>query len=229
MYAKEIDNQLVQPTASEFAGISNWRTNDKALRKRHYLPVVGEPEEREGFTSRPLSWHKVEQSETREEPRNEDPVTREPFMEDIMEEDPETHEMVKVGERQITKVVPVTFDTSYYQVDEWDYMPIPVPEDPDTTARDAAERAIVAIIANLVHKYGAEADLEALMQAGDITIPALTALAAQYNVPDEELHGVFADILPYKWQLEAVVGTVWAECWEGLKSRFAGILHGLVQ
>ena len=34
-------------------------------------------------------------------------------------------------------------------------------------------------------------------------------------------------ITPLKWQLEALVGGTWAECWQGLKSRFPEYLQQL--
>ena len=126
--AKDEDGVLSYPTNEEFHGIPNWETHDAALRKAHYKPLVGEAEPREGYTAEPGRWHTVEQSESRMEPRREDPVTKEPFIEDILEPDPETGEMKKVGERQVTRVVPVVYDTSYIQVDAWRYVPIPVPE-----------------------------------------------------------------------------------------------------
>ncbi len=130
-YAKIVDNQLVCPTADEFRGIPNWQTHDALLRKHGYLPLAGEPDLPAGHSATPATWHIVAQSETHDEPRNEDPVTHEPFIEDVMEPDPETGEMVKTGERQVTKIVPVTFDTSYIAVDSWDYEPIPVPPPPE--------------------------------------------------------------------------------------------------
>lgn len=127
-YVKDVNGTLVYPSPAEFAGIPNWQQHDTQLRKRDYKPLVGTPEQREGYTAEPKTWHLVEQSTTRIEPRREDPVTKEPFMEDIMEEDPETHEMKKTGERQVTRDTPITIDESYYQVDEWEYTAIPEPE-----------------------------------------------------------------------------------------------------
>ena len=221
MYAKEENKTLVYPQDAEFAGIPNWRTNEPAQRRRGYMPLVGEPEDREGFTARPSKWHVVPQSIIKHEPRREDPVTKEPFMEDVMEEDPETHEMKKVDQRQVTRDTPVTFDKSYIQVDEYEYDEIPAPEPepvPDTTLRDDAEKAIVGAIVALAQKYDALGDLAAME---DINIPSLQALAAEKGVPDEEFGVLITSLTPYKWQLEAVTGLVWAEAWDGLKSRFA--------
>ena len=126
-YAKEEANKLTYPTDAEFAGIPNWWTHDALLRKNGYLPLHGEAEPREGYAATPSEWHVVQRTETRREPRNEDPVTHEPFIEDVMEPDPETGEMVKTGERQVTKVVPVVFDTSYLEITAWQYVPSPMP------------------------------------------------------------------------------------------------------
>ena len=104
--------------------------------------------------------------------------------------------------------------------------PEPEPEPvPDTTLRDNAEKAIVSAIMGLAYKYDALSDL-ADMQ--DITIPNLQALAAGKGVPQEEFGALITALTPYKWQLEAVTGGTWAECWEGLKSRFRDIMQSMV-
>jgi hypothetical protein len=220
-YAKIVDNNLVYATSAEFRGIPHWETNIAAIRRRGYMPLNGEPEQREGYAATPSSWHVVEQSETRVEPRRENPVTKAPFMEDVMEEDPETHEMKKIGERQVTREVPVEFDTSYIQIDSYDYTeaPAPVePDQPDTTERDAAEKAIVQAILAAATQYNAVQDIASMQ---DITIPALKELARQKGMPDTEFDALITKLTPYKWQLEAVEDTTWADCWQGLKSRFA--------
>lgn len=220
-FAKIIENTLVEPQDAEFNGIPNWRTNLLAIRRKGYMPVEGEPEPREGYSAAPATWHIVQQSETRIEPRREDPVTKEPFMEDVMEEDPETHEMKKVGEQQVTREVPVEFDTSYIQIDTWDYAELPEPEEPalpDTTERDTAEKAIVQAILAAATQYDAVQDIASMQ---DITIPALKELANQKGMPDSEFDALITKLTPYKWQLEAVENTTWADCWQGLKSRFA--------
>ena len=117
-YARIHRDQLVYPTTADFPGVPGWQSNEPAMRRKGWLPLVGDPEPREGYTAEPSEWHTVSQSETRIEPRNEDPVTKEPFI----EIDPETGEA-----RQVTRIVPVEFDTSYIQVDSWSYAPIPVP------------------------------------------------------------------------------------------------------
>lgn len=165
-YAHYIDQHTVSyPTDAEFAGIPNWRHHDLLLRRHNYLPLVGEPEPREGYVAAPSEFELVE--------------------------------------------------GDHIDITEWQYTPIP---SPDTTERDNAEKAIVGAIKALAVKYDALADLLALE---DITIPTLTALAAAKGVPMEEFGALITTLTPYKWQLEAVNGVSWAECWSGLKSRFA--------
>ena len=168
MYAKYLDEYNVQyPTEEEFAGILNWMFHDGQLRKRHYVPLLGEPEEREGAVATPARF-----------------------------EDKGDH----------------------IDIVEWSYSPAPEPQPPSTAERDNAEKAIVAAIAALARKYDATADIEGME---DITIPNLTALADAKGVPASEFGALITELTPYKWQLEAVTGLLWAECWEGLKSRFA--------
>lgn len=84
--------------------------------------------------------------------------------------------------------------------------------------RDNAERAIVGAIVALAVKYDALEDLKAV---GDITIPNLKALAERKEVSLTDWNALISSITPMVWQLEAVVGGTWADCWQGLKSRFA--------
>ena len=213
MYAKIIDNALQYPAASEFAGIPHYETNDAALRRRQYLPLVGTPEEREGYSATPSAWHVVEQSATRTEPRQH-------TVEDY-ETDEETGERRKVGEHTEMVDTEITVDTSYIQIDDWQYTELPPelePEQPDTTERDNAEKAIVQEIVTAAAHYNA---VQELISIEDITIPNLRALANQKGMPNSEFDALITKLTPYKWQLEAVENTTWAVCWEGLKSRFA--------
>lgn len=122
-YAKEIENELQYPTQEEFAGIPNFMTHDAALRRRGYLPLIGEAEPREGYTAEPSAWHTVEQSETRVEPRQ--------VVVEDWETDPETGERRKVGEHTEMVDTEITVDTSYIQIDAWSYKPAPVPPEPE--------------------------------------------------------------------------------------------------
>ena len=117
--------------------------------------------------------------------------------------------------------VPVEFlliENDHIDIVRWDYRAEPEPDVPDTTDRDNAERSLVGAIKALAVKYDAISDLASLE---DITIPNLRALADEKGVTPEDFGALITELTPYKWQLEAVTGFTWAECWEGLKSRFA--------
>ena len=221
-YAKYIsETEIEYPQASSFAGVPHWETHDILLRRKGFVPLRGIPDERDGFQTVLDKFSFTEQKITRIEPRREDPVTKAPFMENVMEEDPETHEMKKVGEQQVTREVPVEFDDSFITVLEYHYVelpPPPEPEQPDTTERDNAEKAIVQEIVTAAAHYNA---VQELISIEDITIPNLRALANQKGMPNSEFDALITKLTPYKWQLEAVENTTWAVCWEGLKSRFA--------
>ncbi len=186
-YARIENDALIYPTEAEFRGIPNWQTHDAAQRKKGYMPLVGVAEPREGYTATPATWHTVTQSETKMEPRREDPVTKEPFMEDILEPDPETGEIKKVGERQVTRIVPVEFDTSYLQIDSFNYIPVPIPE-PVLPRRFSKGDLLEALTGcNLYEQakaiYAADMDLQ-IAWAGfadiDMDYPAAQGIMAQY-------------------------------------------------
>ena len=96
----------------------------------------------------------------------------------------------------------------------------------DNTERDDAEKAIVKAIADLARKYNA---LEALSNLSDITIPQLMGLVAQYNVTESDLAATMTAIQIQVYQLEAVTGLVWAECWDHLKSVFKDLVPVVLQ
>lgn len=208
-WAKDNDGTLRYATAAEFKGIPNWQTHEPACRAKGYFPLIGEAEPREGYNAVPATWHIEQRSETHKEPRQV-------IVED-WETDPETGERRKTGEHTEMQEMDITLDKSFIQVDTWEYTPIPEPEPPDTTDRDNAEKAIVGAIVALAIKYNALEDLASMQ---DITIPNLKALADSKGVPEEEYGALITMLTPYKWQLEAVTGQLWAECWEGIKSRW---------
>lgn len=88
----------------------------------------------------------------------------------------------------------------------------------DTTKRDDAEKAIVGAIAALARKYDAMADLANI---GDVTIPALLALANEKGVTPADLQNTMSLVQIYVLQLQAVEGGTWQECWDGIKSRWS--------
>ncbi len=84
----------------------------------------------------------------------------------------------------------------------------------------------MTVIAQLAKKYNATQDLAAIE---DVTIPSLSRLAVMKNVTTEDWNSLITSITPLKWQLEALVGGTWSECWTGLKSRFPEYLQKLQQ
>lgn len=101
--------------------------------------------------------------------------------------------------------------------------PDPPEPTPDTTERDAAEKAIVGRIAALAVKYDALSDLAELQ----LTIPSLLQLAAEKQVTDADMQAVKADVAILVLDLLAKEGGDWASCWDGLKSRFPQWLQEL--
>ena len=101
-YAKDNGQSLSYPTDEEFAGIVNWRSNDKVLRLKGYKPLEGTAQHQEGKEAQPKTWHVVSQSTTVTEQRQ-----------------------VKENGSYVMKPVPVTVDTSYIQIDTWKYIDIP--------------------------------------------------------------------------------------------------------
>jgi len=213
-YAKTVEQALQYPTEAEFPGVFNWRDNDPALRRAKYLPLVCDHQPPEGYTTTPTDWVTVPQSETRVEKRE--------VVIPIYDEGDPTRQ---IGERREWQDVEITIDTSYIRVVAWRDDPVPEPEPPDTTEREAAERVIVAAILALARKYDAVEDLLALE---DLTIPALQALASEKSVTLADWAELISTITPMKWQLEAVEGGTWADCWLGLKERFPGYLEELI-
>lgn len=119
-WARIVNDALVYASDVEFRGVPHWETHGQRCRKSGYLPLVGDPEPREGYSAEPASWHTVEQSETRVEPRQ--------VVVEDWEEDPETGERRKTGEHTEMVDTEITVDTSYIQIDSWNYIPVPIPE-----------------------------------------------------------------------------------------------------
>ena len=221
MYAKIIDNTLQYPQASEFRGIPHYETNDAALRRRQYLPLVGTPEEREGYSATPSAWHVVEQSTTRTEPRQQ-------TVED-WETDEETGERRKVGEHTEMVDTEITVDTSYIQIDEWEYTELPPPPSPPQPSDEVvqATAAIINRIAELVVGYDAIDDVKALE---NINIESLLALAAQKGVTPEDMAKLKEDIVLLKTDLEGKMDATWYQIWNGwLKGAIAEALRNMAQ
>lgn len=203
MYAKIIDNVLQFPQASEFAGIPHYETNDAALRRCQYLPLVGTPEEREGYSATPSAWHVVEQSATRVEPRQKTVVD--------YEEDAETHERRKTGEHTEMVDTEITVDTSYIQVDEWEYTELPPPPEPEQPEDISAQlQQVIELIMHYCDKYGATEEMLAL---DDINIAALTTLIQKYEVSSEDQSAITNQILLIVLDIMGMLNATWYTIW----------------
>ena len=221
MYAKIIDNALRYPSASEFAGIPHWETNDFAQRRRGYLPLVGTPEEREGYAATPSRWHVVQQSTTRIEPRQH-------TVEDY-ETDEETGERRKVGEHTEMVDTEITVDTSYIQIDSFEYTELPPPPEPPQPSEEVvqATAAIINRIAKLVLDYDAVEDAKAL---DNFNIENLLALAQAKNVTPEDMALLKEDLVLLKTDLEGKMDATWYQIWNGwLKGAIAEALRNMAQ
>ena len=221
MYAKIIDNALQYPQASEFRGIPHWETNEGAVRRKGYLPLVGTPEPREGYSATPATWHVVEQSTTRTEPRQQ-------TVED-WETDEETGESRKVGEHTEMVDTEITVDTSYIQIDSFEYTELPPPPEPPQPSEEVrqATAAIINRIAELVVGYDAIDDVKALE---NVNIESLLALAAQKGVTPEDMAKLKEDIVLLKTDLEGKMDATWYQIWNGwLKGAIAEALRNMAQ
>lgn len=203
MYAKIIDNALQFPQASEFRGVPNYMLNDNALRRKSYLPLVGTPEEREGYTATPSAWHVVEQSTTRTEPRQQ-------TVEDY-EEDAETHERRKTGEHIEMVDTEITVDTSYIQIDEWEYTELPPEPEPEQPEDISAQlQQVINLIMYYCDKYGAT---EELLSLEDVNIAALTALIQKYEVTAEDQSAITNQILLIVLDIMGKLNATWYTIW----------------
>ena len=203
MYAKIIDNALQYPAASEFVGIPHWETNDAALRRRQYLPLVGTPEPREGYSATPSAWHVVEQSTTRIEPRQQ-------AVED-WETDKETGERRKVGEHTEMVDTEITVDTSYIKVDEWQYTELPPEPEPEQPEDISAQlQQVINLIMFYCDKYGAT---EEMLSLEDVNIAALTALIAKYEVSTEDQSAITNQILLIVLDIMGKLNQTWYVIW----------------
>ena len=221
MYAKIIDNALQFPQASEFAGIPHWEGNDSAQRRRGYFPLVGTPEEREGYSATPSAWHIVQQSATRTEPRQ--------HTVDDYETDEETGERRKVGEHTEMVDTEITVDTSYIQVDEWQYTELPPPPEPPQPSEEVvqATAAIINRIAKLVLDYDAVDDAKAL---DNFNIESLLALADAKVVKPEDMALLKEDLVLLKTDLEGKMDATWYQIWNGwLKGAIAEALQNMTK
>ena len=202
-YAKEVNNELQYATNADMLGIPNWRSNPQACRRRGFLPLVGEPKQRAGYTATPSRWHVVEQSATRTEPRQQ-------TVEDY-ETDEETGERRKVGEHTEMVDTEITVDTSYIQVDEWEYAELPPPPEPEQPEDISAQlQNVISLIMYYCDKYGAT---EEMLSLEDVNIAALTALIQKYEVTAEDQSAITNQILLIVLDIMGKLNATWYTIW----------------
>lgn len=154
LFAKEINGVLIQPSPDEFRGVPNWWTHEPLLRKKGYMPIISPYEDKPGFNAVPLKWHIEKRSETRIEPRQ--------FYEDVHEEDPETHEMVKTGTRMVMRDTEIRLEKSFIIVDEWKYEEIPVPPPEPEPPKQYSKLKLINACKQLEIWDSVKADIQAM-------------------------------------------------------------------
>lgn len=202
-YAKDAGGSLQFAADQEFRMIPNWRTNEAAVRRKGYLPLVGTPEEREGYTATPSAWHVVEQSTTRIEPRQQ-------TVEDY-ETDEETGERRKVGEHTEMVDTEITVDTSYIQIDDWQYTELPPEPEPEQPEDISAQlQQVINLIMYYCDKYGAT---EEMLSLEDVNIAALTSLIQKYEVTAEDQSTITNQVLLIVLDIMGKLNQTWYTIW----------------
>ena len=202
-YAKDAGGSLQFATDQEFRMIPNWRTNEAAVRRKGYLPLVGEAEPREGYTATPSAWHVVQQSATRIEPRQH-------TVED-WETDEETGERRKTGEHTEMVDTEITVDTSYIQIDSFEYTELPPEPEPEQPEDISAQlQQVISLIMYYCDKYGAT---EEMLSIEDVNIAALTALIAKYEVSAEDQSAITNQILLIVLDIMGKLNQTWYVIW----------------
>lgn len=123
------ETEVSYPNPADFRGVPNWQTHDSLLRSRGFLPRVGEPEEREGYTAEPSRYELVSQTKTVTRSRQVVVADYEidPEHPDVFRLD-EKGEKIKTGEHIEYQPFTEEADDSFVRVVGWDYEPIPEPE-----------------------------------------------------------------------------------------------------
>lgn len=158
MYAKIVNDTLAYPEAGEFAGVTNWETCEPALRGAGYMPLVGEAEQREGYTATPSAWEVVAQSETRIEPRQ-----------------------VVAGGTEM-RDTEITVDTSFIRVTAWDYTQIPTPEPEEIDWEDFSDLPTTFSKWELIQAWQGTGDLDNLLSS--VGTGKQNLLVAWSSLPD---------------------------------------------
>lgn len=179
-YAKDENGVLVHPKKFEFKGYLNYLRPDSVYRKHGYLPVVGEPENRVGYSATPATWHVVHQEETIALP----------------------HQDGLPDGRTATR------DTSYIQIDSWEYAEIPAPEQqPDITAQI---QKVTELIFTLANKYNARPEIMAMQ---DMNIESLDALINAKGVTDDDKLKIAYTVTMVVADLMGKLKTTWYDIW----------------
>lgn len=169
IYAKDENQKLTYPDPAEFPGIPNALQCEPALRAAGYLPLIGDAEDREGYTATPAAWHVETMAMTRVEPRQVAPGSV---------------EMVDTE---------ITLDASYIQVDEWAYTE--APEEPEEGEDESSSHDVEPIdpadLENLPKLFSKWELIMAWEATGDINGVLAqakndtTLLAAWSSLPDQ--------------------------------------------
>jgi hypothetical protein len=123
----------------------------------------------------------------------------------------------------------ITVDTSYIQIDEWQYTENPPEPEPPQPSEEVcqATAAIINRIAELVMNYDAIEDAKAL---DNFNIENLLALAQAKNVTPEDMASLKEDLVLLKTDLEGKMDATWYQIWNGwLKGAIADALQNLVR
>ena len=183
-YAKDAGGALQFATDSEFRMIPNWRTNEAEVRRKGYLPLV-------------------QQSATRIEPRQH-------TVED-WETDEETGERRKTGEHTEMVDTEITVDTSYIQIDSFEYTELPPEPEPEQPEDISAQlQQVISLIMYYCDKYGAT---EEMLSIEDVNIAALTALIAKYEVSAEDQSAITNQILLIVLDIMGKLNATWYTIW----------------
>ena len=131
-------------------------------------------------------------------------------MEDY-ETDEETGESRKVGEHTEMVDTEITVDTSYIQVDEWEYTELPPEPEPEQPEDISAQlQQVISLIMFYCDKYGAT---EEMLSLEDVNIAALTSLIAKYEVSAEDQSAITNQILLIVLDIMGKLNATWYTIW----------------
>lgn len=154
-YARYIsETEIRYPTDAEFAGIPNWREHDAKQREKGYMPLIGQPEEHEGYEAEPARFRLVSQTTTKQ-------VPYEVEIQDYDEDGNQTGTHKEWQDRE------TEIDTSFIEVVEWEYTAIPEPEQPDIdiTDDDLADLPTTFSKWELIQAWTGTGDIDTLLSS----------------------------------------------------------------